>query len=301
MKKIADLILQNHKMAMLVAFVCASIPLLRSFPILSLIGWIALVVVAFITLRQGARAGLQIVVAAAVPSMIVALQGDLGPILYFVAGGSLMIWGLAWVLRDINSWAWILQGVMGLALAGVVMIHWFYPDIVNFWQAQYTAIFAHLEQEVGKSDSLDFLQQNIYLYATVSTGVYLSSVCLINVMLLGFARAWQAMLFNPGGLRKELYKIRLHNISSVILFACVLGTAMGSIIARDMLAPVLLPFILAGLSLTHCFAKSVRYGNWILASFYILLLLFLQFMFVLAAIAVTDSLLNLRKYLNHPT
>ena len=76
----------------------------------------------------------------------------------------------------------------------------------------------------------------------------------------------------------------------------LLGCLSGMTSALDSLPVILLPFVLAALSLIHNCMAVVKAAKWWLISFYGLLVLFLPYLIILLVlVAIMDCCLNVRQ------
>ncbi len=80
------------------------------------------------------------------------------------------------------------------------------------------------------------------------------TMLLLNAMIhLIVARWWEAALYSPGTLRRELHHIRLSNLAGVLFLFTQLLAAKSNSVVLDFLPIVYLLFACAGLSVFHYF------------------------------------------------
>ncbi|MCV6605318.1 MAG: hypothetical protein OIF34_08425, partial [Porticoccaceae bacterium] len=112
-------------------------------------------------------------------------------------------------------------------------------------------------------------------------------------------RYGQAALYNPGGLKKELHRLRFSLVQGVTLVGLILvSTLMGE--QWQLWVHVLaLPLLIAGIALVHWWIGKRKLGVQTLVLFYVGLIVVMPlFVPMLVVIAFTDSIVDLRRYLN---
>jgi hypothetical protein len=255
---------------------------------------LALIVFAYITLRQGARAGLFLLPWALLPYLAHAVEYH-APFVFLVPGMAWLATLLgALLLRQYSSWVPVLQLYAVLGVVAVAFAHGYASDITGWWLAliqQYSQDI--LRESAGQASAEVGVPAMIFL-AKIATGAQVVLLTIKVVTQLMVARWWQASLFNPGGLRKELHLIAMPRAMFFLFAIIVAGIGVKMPVAIDALSPVLLAYVIAGLSLLHAWVAHYKYSMMLLVSFYVAatLLYYIFFMVVLAAIA--DSWLHFR-------
>jgi uncharacterized protein YybS (DUF2232 family) len=112
---------------------------------------------------------------------------------------------------------------------------------------------------------------------------------------LVLARWWQGIIFNPGGLSKELLMIRLSYIAGGAFLLGLVLSYWGSALIVDVMPVFYLVFGLAGFSLLHCVAKNKKASWFWLALFYIVITVNPMAVILVAMIALLDTWLDFRK------
>jgi hypothetical protein len=105
------------------------------------------------------------------------------------------------------------------------------------------------------------------------------------------ARWLQALLYNPGGLKTELYHIRLNWIAELALALIIIGILLKIQIFWDFLPLILSIFFLAGLSLVHCIAAKKYPGRTLTPLIIFYLILILGFKYI-AGLVIIASLID---------
>ncbi len=285
--------------AALLAFVFGFIPLF---------GWVSVVIVSLVTLRLGAREGAMVLMWAIVPDVVWAALGHPRVLLYGIVMGSLFVYLMAIVLRETASWGKVLEVTALLAGLGVVAVHLFHPDIVQWWMQQYQSYLNEVTKAVqisGDSAYQQSWQQTsamlqkagvLKFLAGISTGATVAMALGGNLFNLLLGRLWQSSLYNPGALRKELYSVHIHRIACIVFALCGLALWMKWLWVWDLVPLLLLLFIPSAISLVHVWASKRKHATTCLVIFYILLVVLSPYSVIaLMAIALMDAAVDIRQ------
>lgn len=304
LRRFTDFILQNRAYAMGTAFVLSLFPLFGAS--------LGILIAAFITLRKGAFEGTLVLCAVFVPYLLsyALAPPSTQPQMLMIAtltiiAINILTWLLALILRRYGNWNWVIEVSI---LAGVVLIfaiHLIFPDLQNWWSAQLTSYLnktaSMLEQFAPEGDAARGEMQasivaNMKQYVT---GFVIASIILNALLQLIIARWWQAIMFNPGGLRQELYAIRLSYVSASVFIAILALAYAGNALGLDMMPVMVIAFCAAGLSLIHCILAAKNAGWFWLALVYLgMLFLFPMGVVLVAMVGLLDSLFNIRQRWN---
>lgn len=281
----------NH--AAWVALVCALLPFFGFFPT----AWLSMVIVALITLQRGVSRGIWVLAWAALPAIALAFWNlPIALISMVVVRGFFLIF-LSYLLRRFSSWSLVVEVAALAAAAAVIMLHFFMPDIAGWWQKQLLIYF----QQVSTTFELQLPQSVLIHWAGIlsnfATGLMGMTVIVVDLSLLLLARSWQAGLFNPGGLQREFYQLRLSYAAAGLVFITVIAAIFASPLALDLLPVLLLPPVFACLSLLHlfCHLRKTRYLLWLV---YILLFFGFPYAYcLLALVGFADVFFDFRQKL----
>jgi hypothetical protein len=142
LSSISNFVLDSKLKALATVFILAFIPLLGS---------IAIVLTALVTLRKGPLIGLMVTIGATMPYLIL-LPFQSMPlglwITLIVVLTNLLTWLFAVVKRSFNAWGPVLEIAAFIGMTVVIMFHLLIPDISAFWQKKLTV---YLTQIVGSS------------------------------------------------------------------------------------------------------------------------------------------------------
>ena len=285
--RFADYVMRGRKQAIVAALLVGMIPFM---------GWLGIVVVGLVTLRQGMRDGFQVLLWAILPSVVIGVLYNKQLLVESVLFGYVLTWGLACVLNSTASWVRVIEIAAAIGIAAVVVMHLWVGDTHQFWMAYLTSNYKQISQIISLPLSVNDLKPIITNAAKVLTGtqaVMVLGSALINVAI---ARWLQGLLYNPGGLRQELYGIRMNMIASLLLLIVGATAWLGIPLAMDVLPVALLPFAVAGLSLVHRVASNRKSPTTWLISVYVLLMLFPpNILLLIVGAAVIDSYMNIRQ------
>lgn len=259
--------------------------------------WFANLIIALVTLRRGYQEGAYLLGLAIIPGVTAFIAHHHGIALLNSIVGCVLVFMFAIILRATASWSTVLETSLFLGLIAIILIHVAAPNVTVWWHQ-------HLLETITKLQQLNFnlksgQQQAILHMANIADGLVATKIIFSTLMALFIARYLQALLYNPGGLRKEIFQTRLRHIDVFILSVCLLGTVMHSVVAVDVIIPVLLPFFLLGLKLMHQSLAQRKNENVKLALMYgLMLILFPYIAGILIMLAVFDSCMNMRRRAN---
>lgn len=283
---LAEFVMRGRKQAILTALLFTFIPFL---------GWVGDVIVALVTLRKGPKEGALVLLWVVLPGVVIASLGYSQLWFYDVIGGSVVTYGLAVILRS-SGWSMVLQCGAVLALIGVFAAHIWTPTLAHDWFSEITLYLNATNQQFNLGIEPNTLQQLAIQLTKIATGMQFGLLLLADLFNLLVARWWQARLYNPEGLKIELCAVRLGFFPVCILVLILLGSFAGMAVAVDSLPVVLLPFILAGLSLLHGLLAITKVSKLWLIGFYGLLVLFFPYLGALLVIAaLADCCWDLRR------
>ena len=269
LKRFTEYLLANRLRAVLIFVIISLIPVksvvLGIFYVVCVT--FAIFYAAFLTLRKGALEGavaLAIVTALTILKLVLVAPDNemvLSPIVFWTTVGFWSLWvvsnTLTWlfaVLLDRKmTWSAILQVA---ALGGVVAIsvlHLVYPDIATWWGVQLTNVTKQALTAMPEGSTTKFPVEAINQAKNHISGMILTMLLLNATIHLVVARWWEATLYAPGLLRRELHHIRLSNLAGILFLLSQLLAAKGNSVVLDFLPIVYLLFACAGLSVLHYF------------------------------------------------
>lgn len=291
-KRFGHYVLRSHFHAGIIALICAIAPIVG----IPFIGWLSVVIVSLVTLRKGAKEGFLVLLWSAIPPLVAAGLSLPLFLLSQIVFGSLVVWFFSWLLRNHYSWSRMLEIASWLSMIIVLIVHATFNNVYSWWTDKITGLLSQLNSAVGQQMAVTIEPDRLFYIVHLATGFVISGVILNAVFNLLVARWWQAVMFNPGGLRKEFLSIRLSYwmIAAVALSAVLVAVQFEW--AWDLLPVFLVTFFVAGFSFISAYCLRLKRGFIWLLIFYIILVL--QLMYVSAAVIVVafvDTLVDFRK------
>lgn len=279
-----------------------------------IIGIIGILIAALITLSKNITEGLLLTLAAILPYFISfyfsAPPDHTIPLVIWAAVGVAAISnGLTWVFavmwRRHVSISLILQIAALVGVLVVSIVHLAYPHIVDWWASALQAYYAQAKSSMtgilsSPTGQAEARSEAINLTKEYATGLMAAAVLFNALIQLIIARWWQATIFNPGSLQRDLHHIRLSQMASVLFLASLILAYFGNVVVVDLMPIVYLLFGAAGLSLVHYFfARLQSPSSWLwLTIFYIIFIFSMPISLIVAAlIAFFDIWFDLRKRL----
>lgn len=283
MRSLAEFVMRGRKEAILVALLGSLIPIFG--------GMIASTITGLVTLRKGAIEGLWVVAITALPSVGLAFWGKPSLLLYQVLYGTLLVWVLALVLREHRTWRGVLEAAAFLGILGVLAVHLYQPEIAQIWETRFTHLFQLMDMKRYTAQwSPTQLQSLISNMAKYATGTRAAFILLNGLSGLVLARWIQSQLYHPGGFREEFYTIQLGFPETSALILGGLAALANIQIIPDFLPVIVLPFLIAGLSLVHSWANQKKNAWFWIIGFYVLLILSFPYgLALLVLLALFDS------------
>ncbi len=290
MRALAEYVLRGRWQAVLIALLFTFIPFF---------GWIGVVIMALVTLRKGAKEGFFVLSWIILPIIVISIVlKDYRYALYDALGGSTVVWLMAIILRQTRSWLLVVQAVVLLAVITIISLHIADPNISQWWQIHVVQILNQFNELMSNVLTPDVIKNSVVTTAKIATGLQADIIILTNLFNLVIARWAQATLFNPGGLKQELHGFRLDKTTLIIVG--IIGLMLMKVpTIQDCLPTLLLPFVLAGISLIHFYCELTSWDYVLLIVFYILLFLPITILYVLCfliLVAATDVWINFRHY-----
>ena len=276
MRGVAEYVMRGRRQALLVAVITAAIPMFS---------WVSAAVVGLVVLRRGLRDGLNIMLAALVPGLLVAYYGEIMP-----AAGLLSVTAVAWLLRSTGSWNLALCAAAALGLLLSAGLH----TVGSNYLAGVETLFAQVFQSMPVPAAENGAPVLMPPAAVDIAGMFglVHSVTLVICLII--ARWWQAQLYNAGGFRLEFHALRLSPVQVVgLMLVAASLLAMGPAFRLWAWLP-LVPMLFAGLALTHAMLTARGWGGW-LGLFYAVLLLLPPIKQFLVVLAAMDGWLDFRR------
>lgn len=244
--KIGEYLLARNCHAATAAFICTLLPLIYLPG-----GFFAAIIVGLVTLQKGAKPGLEILAWVALPALALLYLHSFGTFDVLLFRG-ILVWGFAALLRTYCSWRLVLEVAVIVGIVLVVIMHLWLPDVKVWWIQLATRFFSDNKLAESWRLAANDLQGLIQAIAPFATGLMCFLLLLGTALQLFLARWWQAALYNNADrLRKEYLNLHFSWPFSVLTAMVMLGALLKVTVLVDLFPLMLLPFMLAGLSLLH--------------------------------------------------
>lgn len=286
MHALAEYVLRGRREAILMALLFTIIPLL---------GWVGVIIMALVTLRKGALEGFIIYAWIILPIVVLSIvMRDMGIVVYDAICGSFMVWISSIILRRTESWLLVIQASVIIAVVIICFLHLVNPQIDQWWITHLAKILQEYNSDAGGPLLTTQAIAAITWVAAFASGIQAAILLLTNLFNLAMARWVQSFMFNPGGLKIELYNLRIDNATVLLGVIFAIFAYFSGGMFEDCLPVIAIPFLLSGFSLMHYFAGNARWGWFWLACFYLSIVLLPYILGALIAMAVGDVWLNFR-------
>jgi len=292
MKKLGEYLLANNMRAAIVALLCTLLPLVELPG-----GFIAAIIVGLVTLRKGSKAGLYVLAFVALPaiSLLVLRRFEYG-LFDILLARCILVWIFALVLRRWNSWIFVLEIMAVIGAIAVLLVHAIVPDIklvlTNVLTQAYKNFALSGALQIPSNKAAEYIQQ-LVPFATGSAAFLLFFGVFLQLLL---ARWWQSIIFLPGGFRQEFVQIRVDRIASILLVVATVGMYWHPAWLMDLYPVLLLPFMVAGLSIVHYLTSKRKQMVILVIAMYIALIIFnFLTVAVLGLIGFVDSWIHFRR------
>lgn len=300
MKSLASYAMRGQLQAMLTAAGLAAVALLFVLLTWPLI-FVSAGIVVLVTLTQGARDSIQVILGATVAltgfgllfgSVILGLGFA---ILFWLPG-----WLLGQVLRQSQSLA---RSVLTAALLGLIGVSLVYVILDNpaQWWIRYFENQLLLFQQAGVTLPNEAeLRNMIPLVAGWMSGSMMAWIVLVAIIALLLGRRWQSLLYHAGAFASEFRQLRLGTVAAgaalVILVAAQLIGGLPGEWLVNMLLVIMSVFLFQGLAISHALiarARSVQ--AWLLTLYIVVVFTFPYGAVVLAIVGMVDNWIDIRR------
>ncbi|MEJ2645533.1 MAG: DUF2232 domain-containing protein [Gammaproteobacteria bacterium] len=300
MRALAGFIMGSRLRAMLVAATSAVLALLAP-PFTAPLSYIGGAAVGLVCLRAGPWQAALVMTGAAAGTAILArlVTGHAVPVVL----AALFLWVpvalVAWVLRYTVSLARAVQTAALVGLLVVVGVYAIHGDPAGWWHHLLKPV---LEPALKQSGSGASPEQVLTEVARLMTGVAAAALVLGLMVCLLLARWWQALLYNPGGFRREFHALRMDPASGWITLAVVFAAAAGQgsvlgTVAVQIAMVLLIMYALTGLALAHAAVATYRAHVAWLVGLYVALIVLRPTVVLLALVGLLDAWFDFRRRL----
>lgn len=205
------------------------------------------------------------------------------------------VWLIAVLLRESGQLAVALAGAAILGLLVIMGIYGFVDDPAGLWLDELRRLARPVLEQNHSEAETEVLWRGIMGLSRYLVGAIAAGSVLSVVLSLLIGRWWQALLFNPGGFRREFLDLRLPPVSGYLWLALlVLAWITGSELGGNLTMPSFVPFLLTGFAVLHAlFSRSSAGGFW-LVGMYLALIFVSPLIMVVMLIGFSDLWINWR-------
>ena len=276
MRGLAEFVMSGRKQAIMAVVFLGLIPL---------VNLLNPVVVGLMVLRKGALEVAIIFAWAILPIGAWAIVGDIAPLIMLFG-----ISGLAWLLRETESWEFTLVATIAIGL-GVELYLRLQPAVLDglFQQLELLLVTNNLQ-----GIQLEDLRESIGGFIGVG-------YMFLAIVLLMLARWMQATVFNPGGFQKEFHQLRIGQKMALGLAGLMLLGSYQLLIPQSWVFYLILPLLFSGIALVHAVVVNKKLSSLWLVAFYALLIVSPTVLLLIVLLALVDSWYDFRSRLQQST
>ncbi|MEJ2760611.1 MAG: DUF2232 domain-containing protein [Gammaproteobacteria bacterium] len=257
--------------------------------------------VGLVSLRRGARIGMQVILGSMVVMALLCYPAGINPLLApaFAVSVWAPVWLCAVILRLTESQGLLVMAAGALGAVFVVLMHLMVDDVTGWWKSWFdTWVQNHMTPDAASRYHSLLDSAMPMMNAMMASGMVISLV--LTVIL---ARWWQAILYNPGGFKAEFYRLRLPRYLAAATFAVavlsLVDVGLDKGLFRDLLAVLVFLYLFQGVAAVHrtVSARELSSG-WLVGMYVLLLLLPPQTALLIACVGMVDSWMGERKSLS---
>jgi hypothetical protein len=305
MRTLASYILKGPTQAVLSAAVPAAVSVSAPFLLKLILIYFSGIAIALVSLRLGARKGLTVLLAAALAALLAGQLFSLSEQARLDLWNSVYLWASLWLAAS------VLQASRSLALAletiglvAIVTITAFFLLVDQPVQTgmQLLEPMGRLLRDPASGLSSQEVTDMMLSAATLLAGSVVAYTAFNVVICLLIARAWQARLFNPGGLQKEFRALRLGRNVGLFTIVVIVGLMFTrhlgeplSLILMNVSIVIGMLYVIVGLGVAHgLIAQKDSSGFWLVGLYALLIILSQIIAPMLMILALTDIWVDYR-------
>ncbi len=246
-------------------------------------------VLALVGLRRGNSDGLFVLAWALLPIGAAAGAGYMSPLMAGMAITHFVgVLAGAMVLRTTRAWSWALVAMTGATAVGILVTSQVSGGVLD-------NLVAAVNEAAGGASTPEAQQLSKAFASEAQATGYLTWVSVISAMLsLLLGRWWQALLYNPGGLREEMHGLRMPlPIAAAGMLLWIYCLVSEHFVFWGAVAAF--PIMVAGICLIHWLVAQKGWGRGPLIAMYIMLVIAaLPLAGFLCGLALIDSWIDIR-------
>ena len=275
--------------------------LLSVLSISPITSWFAIILLCFMTLRDGYLQGFKALLI--INSIVFCwFQYNNYPVdvfLYILLQFTVS-YGMALVLRTTSHWEITLASAIVFIMIFLLLVQWLSPEIIVKQYQVALNMFSNMNnanimlQKVQGFDEVARMKLSFYFW-----GLKAVSFLMTSVSGLLMARLLQAKLYNPNGLVQELLRLRLHSIWIFALLINCFGVYENNYFAISSVPMMFITLVLDGIIVFYRFVVNQK--TMLLLIFIVLPFIFIPYIIIpiYALAGLIDSLFTV-KWLRQP-
>lgn len=285
--RFANFLLKRSRNAALVAFFCSIFP--------AFLGAVSVIIVAFVTLRKGAKEGFFVLSWGVLPLLAHSFVDQAYLVFFLESIAFVLTWAMSIVLRRSSSWSVLLQLSYFMGIAVILLSYPFYESLEKWWLVHISAYVQMIADEGVFSIDPSLYAQHIGFLAKIAIGVEVLLALLSIYFKLALARWWESKIDKRISFKKEILNARLGYLSLMLIVFFVVVTMLSrSIFVMTILIPLCGLYVAVGLCMLHSWMQGYRHAWLALSGFYVVLVVFPYFSAFPLILGLVDSGLNLR-------
>ncbi|PCH86118.1 MAG: hypothetical protein COB89_00270 [Piscirickettsiaceae bacterium] len=299
MKALASFIMQGGRQATIVVASLAILSLLVPPVVI-----VSVAALCLITLRSGAAEGIRVIIGASVATALMGyvLLGTPMVSLTYLFVMWLPAFLVSLVLRETGKFNVALECLVLLGMVAVIGIYLMVDNPSQQWAVGIQDVVGRISQQQDLPVTQEEVRIGIEFWSQYITGIVIAGSLASLVMSLLLARWWQGLLYNPGGFSEEFSEIRLLPRDGMVFVALMLAAvslnnAMGELL-WNIDIPVLLLFLMVGMSVVQSVVKKKSKGRFFLIVFYVAVFFVPHLMLPIVLIGLSDVWMDWRQRFN---
>ncbi len=263
---------------------------------------VSLATVALVTLRNGAREGGYVLICACLAAAILGLVliGNYQLPLFYSLFLWMPVWVIAVILREGRHLFLAIEIVIAIATLAILACYWYQPNLGDIWQEKLHEWLEVLVSETNPDVPIEAVKEFLFVFFHFILTGLIAQIYMFAVLAgLFLARAWQAILYNPGGFKKEYLGLRgqkkLAIVGLIILAIAWSSSGVMAEIGWNIMVLFFVLYVFLGVVVLHCIFSVMKRKQLLVPFLYISIILVPHAMIPAAIIGLADTWLNLRK------
>ena len=217
-------------------------------------------------------------------------------------GYSLFVWLpallIATLLRLSGQISIVFETSILVGAFGIFIFYLYNSDPTDLWETGLKNSFQPLLERAAGEIDINQLNEGISFISHYMTGILAAATVLSMASALLLARWWQALLFNPGGFRKEFLGLRVHSrMSYFCLILISLALASSGTLSEFAFNMCILMFVLylaVGVAVLHYLISVTTAKRFLLTTMYLVLFFIPHALLPVMLLGLTDTWLDWR-------